>query len=229
MNKEEFLKIRQKVKKILKKCEGVYQTSIDQEQGKVTVSGNVDPKELIKKFEKSGKHAELWGAQKSSNNNNQNQNQNQFKNIQVESGNKGGGGGKDTKAQQKGGKEQPKVGLQLMKGFKDLNNLPQLKDLKLPFKQQDQKSVKFTLPEEDDYSDDDDFDDEFGDDDDDYTDEEDFGQPPPRKMKNMVRNGHGGGGSGGNNGGGCGGGMLSAVMKGMCSIYKCEPCAVTFY
>ncbi|KAK1294681.1 hypothetical protein QJS10_CPA16g01370 [Acorus calamus] len=55
---------KQKVKKILHKIDGVYKTTIDAEQGKVTVSGNVDPAILIKKLVKSGKHAELWGSPK---------------------------------------------------------------------------------------------------------------------------------------------------------------------
>ena len=67
---------------------GVYKTDIDAEQGKVTVSGTVDPAVLIKKLAKSGKHAEVWGAPKP-NNNNQNQVANQFKNMQIDNG-KGG-------------------------------------------------------------------------------------------------------------------------------------------
>ena len=77
MSKEEVLKIQtcvlkvnihcdgcqKKVKKILHKIEGVYQTSIDAEQGKVTVSGLVDPATIIKKLNKAGKPAELWGFQ----------------------------------------------------------------------------------------------------------------------------------------------------------------------
>ncbi|GER32337.1 heavy metal transport/detoxification superfamily protein [Striga asiatica] len=74
MSKEEFLKIqtcvlkvnihcdgcKHKVKKILQKIEGVYTIKIDSEQGKVTVSGNVDSSTLIKKLVKNGKHAEIW-------------------------------------------------------------------------------------------------------------------------------------------------------------------------
>nr|GEV57754.1 heavy metal-associated isoprenylated plant protein 37 [Tanacetum cinerariifolium] len=51
---------KRKVKKILKKIEGVYSVDIDAEHGKVLVTGNVDPTTLIKKLVKSGKHAELW-------------------------------------------------------------------------------------------------------------------------------------------------------------------------
>ncbi|XP_051126842.1 heavy metal-associated isoprenylated plant protein 4-like [Andrographis paniculata] len=51
---------KNKVKKLLRKIHGVYQVHIDGEEGKVTVSGNVDATTLIKKLVKSGKHAELW-------------------------------------------------------------------------------------------------------------------------------------------------------------------------
>lgn len=74
---------------------GVYTTTIDAEQGKV-VSGNVDPNMLIKKLVKSGKHAEMWGAQKGGSNNNQNQLNNQFKNMQIQNGK----GGKEQSQQQ---------------------------------------------------------------------------------------------------------------------------------
>ncbi|KAJ7954951.1 Heavy metal-associated isoprenylated plant protein 33 [Quillaja saponaria] len=120
MSKEEFLKIqkcvlkvnihcdgcKQKVKKILQKIDGVFTTDIDAEQGKVTVSGNVDPAVLIKKLAKSGKHAELWVAPKV-NNNNQNHLANQFKNMQIDIG-KGGANNKG----QKGGNNPPKGGQQ---------------------------------------------------------------------------------------------------------------------
>ncbi|RWW60493.1 hypothetical protein BHE74_00032506, partial [Ensete ventricosum] len=39
---------------------GVFSVSIDVEQQKVTVSGNVDSETLIRKLIKAGKHAELW-------------------------------------------------------------------------------------------------------------------------------------------------------------------------
>ncbi|KAM5569279.1 hypothetical protein ABKV19_016672 [Rosa sericea] len=129
MSKEEFLKIQKcalkvnihcdgckhKVKKILQRIDGVFTTDIDSEQGKVIVSGNVDPSVLIKKLAKSGKHAELWGAPKANNNNqNQNNTANQFKTMQLDNGkggnNKGqnnqkggGGGGGGNNNQPKGG------------------------------------------------------------------------------------------------------------------------------
>ncbi|PNX88904.1 heavy metal transport/detoxification domain-containing protein, partial [Trifolium pratense] len=121
MSKEEFLKIqksvlkvnihcdgcKQKVKKILQKIDGVFTTEIDAEQGKVTVSGNVDPNILIKKLAKSGKHAELWSVPKPNNNNQNNNNNNnlvnQLKNMQIEKpkggGGGGGGGGNNNKGQ----------------------------------------------------------------------------------------------------------------------------------
>ncbi|KAL0323556.1 UNVERIFIED_CONTAM: Heavy metal-associated isoprenylated plant protein 32 [Sesamum angustifolium] len=124
MSKEEFLKIqtcvlkvnihcdgcKHKVKKILQKIEGVYTTKIDSEQGKVTVSGNVDPSTLIKKLIKNGKHAELWGAPKANNNNNHHhQLNNQFKNLQIDNGK---GGNNKGQAQKGGGNNQPKGGPQ---------------------------------------------------------------------------------------------------------------------
>ncbi|XP_031101485.1 heavy metal-associated isoprenylated plant protein 37 [Ipomoea triloba] len=79
---------KQKVKKILQRIEGVYQVSIDDEQQKVSVAGSVEAPTLIKKLVRAGKHAELWGSQKGTQNqkqkpsngndskNNSNQNQN---------------------------------------------------------------------------------------------------------------------------------------------------------
>ncbi|KAI3761016.1 hypothetical protein L1987_51421 [Smallanthus sonchifolius] len=51
---------KHKVKKILRKIEGVYFVDIDSEQQKVRVSGNVDSNTLINKLIKAGKYAELW-------------------------------------------------------------------------------------------------------------------------------------------------------------------------
>ncbi|KAG6703890.1 hypothetical protein I3842_07G107900 [Carya illinoinensis] len=51
---------KKKVKKILQSIEGVYTTTVDAQQHKVTVTGNVDADTLIKKLQRSGrKHAEL--------------------------------------------------------------------------------------------------------------------------------------------------------------------------
>ncbi|MCL7024288.1 hypothetical protein MKW94_007252 [Papaver nudicaule] len=51
---------KKKVKKVLQSIDGVYQTTIDSPQHKVTVTGDVDSEKLIKKLIKTGKHAELW-------------------------------------------------------------------------------------------------------------------------------------------------------------------------
>ncbi|KAF9681616.1 hypothetical protein SADUNF_Sadunf05G0020400 [Salix dunnii] len=223
MNKQEVLKMqthtlkvnidchcdgcKKKIKKMLRKIEGVYSTTIDAEHGKVTVTGNVDPAKLIKQFEKSGKHAELWGG-------------NQFKNMQIDGGK--GGGGKDSKSQKAGKGQQVQMTQQPMKGSKDVKMPPN----------KEKKSVKFNLNEDDfDASDDDD---DF--DDDEIDDEEDFGRGhgqsrnTPNKMMPVMSNGHGPhgmvGGPGFNDkmGGGGGGGKakkgggdgfeIPAAMKG---------------
>ncbi|KAK3136109.1 hypothetical protein QOZ80_5BG0428230 [Eleusine coracana subsp. coracana] len=76
MSKEEILKVQtsvlkvnihcdgceKKIKKILRKIEGVYQSSIDAKEGKVTVSGLVDAETIVKKLNKAGKPAAIWGA-----------------------------------------------------------------------------------------------------------------------------------------------------------------------
>ncbi|XP_022770946.1 heavy metal-associated isoprenylated plant protein 35-like [Durio zibethinus] len=51
---------KKKVKKLLQAIDGVYETTIDSQQHKVTVTGSVDPETLIKKLNKSGKSVELW-------------------------------------------------------------------------------------------------------------------------------------------------------------------------
>uniref|UniRef100_A0A803L9S2 HMA domain-containing protein n=1 Tax=Chenopodium quinoa TaxID=63459 RepID=A0A803L9S2_CHEQI len=51
---------KKKVKKILQKLDGVYMTTIDAQQHKVTVTGSIDAQTLLHKLAKSGKPAELW-------------------------------------------------------------------------------------------------------------------------------------------------------------------------
>lgn len=212
MNKQDFLKTqtcvlklnidcdgcKAKVKKLLQKIDGVYTVNIDTEQGKVTVTGNVDPSVLIKKLEKRGKYAQLWGPSKGSSFH-QNSNQfmtlnNQFKNLHYD----GAKMGKDnnnfnnnSKSQKGGGKEQQKGGgaqqqqhhqlpqqhHQLLQQHQQLLQQQMKggmgKDFKMPTNKKDQKSVKFNLPEnqfDDDEFDDDELDDEF---DDEYDDEYD--------------------------------------------------------
>ncbi|XP_044468175.1 heavy metal-associated isoprenylated plant protein 34 isoform X2 [Mangifera indica] len=196
---------KKKVKKLLQKIDGVYSISIDAEQGRVVVTGNVDPAILIRKLEKSGKFAELCRPQKGSNSY-QNLVNNQFKNMHFDNGK----GGKDNKSQKGGGNNnQPKGGhqqqqqqqimQQQFKGSKDMKMMPH----------KDQKSVKFHLPEDEfddedfdhEFIDDDeeDFDDEF-DDEDDFDDEEEFGHGhghnghnfSNKMMPIMNNNGHGG-------------------------------------
>ncbi|KAB1202935.1 Copper transport protein ATX1 [Morella rubra] len=55
---------KKKVKKVLQSIEGVYTTTVDSPQHKVTVTGNVEADTLIKKLLKSGKHAELCPEKK---------------------------------------------------------------------------------------------------------------------------------------------------------------------
>nr|ACN30705.1 unknown [Zea mays] len=51
-----------KVKKVLHKIDGVYQSTVNAAEGKVTVSGLMDPDTVIRKLHKAGKPAQLWGA-----------------------------------------------------------------------------------------------------------------------------------------------------------------------
>lgn len=53
------------VRKILHRTEGVFSVSIDVEEQKVTVSGDVDAATLIRKLNRAGKHAEPWPAKTS--------------------------------------------------------------------------------------------------------------------------------------------------------------------
>ncbi|KAJ8619634.1 hypothetical protein MRB53_028163 [Persea americana] len=189
---------KQKVKKLLQKIDGVYTITIDAEQGKVTVSGNVDPSTIIRKLQKKGKHAELWGS-KGGGHNHLNS---QFQKMQIENG-KGQKDGKPQKGgkDQKGQQQQPPPQqmpqhhhhqqlLQQMKGLKDMK-LPQFKDMKLPFK--DPKSVKFSMPEDDYLSDEfDDFDDDDDyDDDDEFDDDFDYDHEELMNKRKLPMNGNG--------------------------------------
>ncbi|KAE9609596.1 hypothetical protein Lal_00006452 [Lupinus albus] len=51
---------RRKVKKVLRSIDGVFTTTIDPQQQKVTVTGSVGVETLIRKLVKAGKHAEIW-------------------------------------------------------------------------------------------------------------------------------------------------------------------------
>ncbi|KAK9146922.1 hypothetical protein Sjap_006825 [Stephania japonica] len=50
---------KRKVKKVLQNIDGVYTTTVDSQQNRVTVTGNIDAETLIKKLAKAGKPAEL--------------------------------------------------------------------------------------------------------------------------------------------------------------------------
>ncbi|XP_022998165.1 heavy metal-associated isoprenylated plant protein 32-like [Cucurbita maxima] len=52
----------ERVRKLLKRIEGVYKVDIDAEEQKVTIIGNVDSSILIKKLAKLGKQAQLWAS-----------------------------------------------------------------------------------------------------------------------------------------------------------------------
>ncbi|KAL4582453.1 hypothetical protein LXL04_007002 [Taraxacum kok-saghyz] len=62
---------KEKVKKILRKIEGVYSVDVDSELQKVDVFGDVDSETLINKLVKSGKHAEIWPSSDQNFNENQ--------------------------------------------------------------------------------------------------------------------------------------------------------------
>lgn len=189
---------------------GVYTTTVDADQGKVTVSGNVDPATLIKRLAKSGKYAVLVSPK-----------------LQLV-GNGGGqrnGGGNDNQKNQQvvSHLQQPK-----MKDF----NLGQMK--MAPFIKEP-KSVKFDFrPLDDDESgfDDDDLNDGFDDDDDDdeYYDDgsdgfDDVFAENIKQIKNgkhigsCDKKGSGGGNAGinrkkdGGGGGGPGGGYVNMQNK----------------
>ncbi|KAK1354199.1 putative Chloroplast-targeted copper chaperone [Heracleum sosnowskyi] len=98
---------KKKVKKVLQSIEGVYMTVVDSGEHKVTVTGNVDGQQLIKKLLKSGKQAELLPqtsqqVEKSPNKSKKNKPQNQPKNNPDNKPN--GSGGKPETPGQDGGK-----------------------------------------------------------------------------------------------------------------------------
>ncbi|XP_042412948.1 heavy metal-associated isoprenylated plant protein 35-like [Zingiber officinale] len=51
---------KKKVKKILANIPGVYDTEIDARQHKVTVKASTDAETILRRLEKSGKHASIW-------------------------------------------------------------------------------------------------------------------------------------------------------------------------
>ncbi|KAL5053395.1 hypothetical protein RYX36_034077 [Vicia faba] len=55
-----FFPVAKKVKKVLKCIDGVFTATIDSQQHKVTVTGNVNVETLLKKLVRDGKPAEIW-------------------------------------------------------------------------------------------------------------------------------------------------------------------------
>lgn len=143
---------KKKVKKLLQKIDGVYTIAIDAEQGKVTVTGNVDASTLITKLRKSGKHSELWASK----NNSSHDSHHQLPKLPVNTpkGRKIPSNNSETKGQK----------MQLLQKA--------LKNMKLP-SAKDEKSVKFSVPEYQAFDDGSESDDGF-DDEDDYSDETDY-------------------------------------------------------
>ncbi|XP_074559930.1 uncharacterized protein LOC141815975 [Curcuma longa] len=205
---------QKKVRRVLLRTEGVYEVTIDEEKRKVTVTGTADPATLIRKLNKAGKHAELWpakGGQQKLTNMLQELKLGHAKGQQKS----GGGGIKEQKSQ--------KQTQELGKGFKDLK----FPDLKLPFKKDDNRKVKFNLPSKEemddgsDYSDDDDDGEEFDDEDlDDMHDE--FGGDGmlggPKMMNPNLKNFNQFNGKGNNTashkkGGGGGGGKGANLVQ----------------
>ncbi|RRT46779.1 hypothetical protein B296_00045077 [Ensete ventricosum] len=166
---------------------GVYTTTIDAEERKVTVTGNVDPAVLIAKLSKAGKHARLWSSKAGNHHTLTDQLEHAKAQQQKE----------DQKTQKKGQRPQ-----QQAKGFKDLK-FPNLKGLKLPFGKAN-RTVRFDLPPKEDvddgseYSDDDS--DEF-EDDDGLDDMDSFEEDVHGKVMGKDKKGAAGGGGGGGGGG----------------------------
>ncbi|KAK4282823.1 hypothetical protein QN277_014152 [Acacia crassicarpa] len=199
MNKQDLLKLQtcvlkvnihcegceHKVKKLLQKIDGVYSVNIDAEQGKVVVTGNVDPATLLKKLKSSGKRAELWAPKGMM------FPTNQFKNLQLDH-HVHGKGGKDNKKSHKGGKDHQKGGGQPQL-FQYQNKGPN--NFNLPAK--DHKSVKFNMPGEEFDASDDEFDD-YEDSEDDYEEEHVHTHAMPNKMMSGHKGKSGGGGGGKN-------------------------------
>ncbi|CAL9154145.1 unnamed protein product, partial [Musa hybrid cultivar] len=180
---------QKKVKKLLQKIEGVYTTTIDAEERKVTVTGNVDPAVLITKLRKAGKHARLWSAK--AGNHHTLTDQLELAKAQQQK--------EYWKTQKKG--QQPQ---QQAKGFKDLK-FPNLKGLKLPFRKGN-RTVKFDLPPKEDVDDGSEYSDHDYDEfeDDDGLDAMDgFEEDVRGKVLGKYTKGAAGGGGGG--GGGKGG------------------------
>ncbi|RCV40631.1 hypothetical protein SETIT_9G070800v2 [Setaria italica] len=173
------------VKKIIHKIDGVFQSSVDKDQGKVTVSGLMDPYTVIKKLNKAHKRAQLWGPNPGV--------ASEVQKLQLGNGGKGQPKGGEAAASGSGGggdgakdeemvmpppppPQQHPQQLQTEMEMKGVKLPPQLMGMggKMPMpaaappaKAKDLKAVKFDVPEGEEPADDDsDSDDEFDDDND---------------------------------------------------------------
>ncbi|KAK8913810.1 Heavy metal-associated isoprenylated plant protein 26 [Platanthera zijinensis] len=164
---------KHKVRKLLQRIEGVYTVSINEENQKVTVSGNVNSATLIKKLARSGKYAELFSHKP--NNQNQKQNTPNQKNNSSNNNNNQKQQQKapttTTKDGNKNNKEQGKQGL--MQGLTDFKS---------------QHALHTFSSDDDDFDDDED---DYDDDDEEYDDDEAVELPFAEKMKqlNLMRQG----------------------------------------
>ncbi|XP_008806263.2 heavy metal-associated isoprenylated plant protein 37-like [Phoenix dactylifera] len=132
---------KEKVKKLLRKIEGVCSVSIDVEHQRVTVTGNVDSGTLIKKLARSGKRAEIWSQKTSSQNPKTNQQKQQKQAAAAAAA------AHPMKDGQKNNKDEGKQGLiQGLQAFKNQHN----------------KLSSLSSDEEDYYDDDDDDDEDDG-------------------------------------------------------------------
>lgn len=94
---------KKKVKKVLQGIDGVYTTTIDAAEQKVTVTGIVASADvLLKRLQKSGKHAELWPMPQNKQQNNEPKNPKQQK--EQKAGKDGGSDANEHSAAPKGGK-----------------------------------------------------------------------------------------------------------------------------
>lgn len=94
---------KKKVKKVLQGIDGVFTTTIDAAEQKVTVTGTVASADvLLKRLQKSGKHAELWPMPQNKQQNNEPKNPKQQK--EQKAGKDGGSDANEHAAAPKGGK-----------------------------------------------------------------------------------------------------------------------------
>uniref|UniRef100_A0A0D9UWA1 HMA domain-containing protein n=1 Tax=Leersia perrieri TaxID=77586 RepID=A0A0D9UWA1_9ORYZ len=141
-----------KVKKLLQKIEGVYSVTLDVDNHKVTVTGNVDSDTLIRKLTRGGKHAELWSQQKGGSNqghkggNNQQKQQQGQQHHQKQGANQSKDGNKNNSSSLKDQGKKGGIG-GLIQGFKNQHNKNQLPEL-------DSEDDELYDDEDDEYDDD---------------------------------------------------------------------------